>query len=77
MSNSEAVIQVKLKISLLLGIAWFTDSDLYLAPENNTIFQKWAVLLHTGGLSQKTFWPSGAPSTTYEEAKMCTLPCLV
>jgi len=55
MSNSDAVTQMNLVISLLLGIAWFTDSDLHLAPENNTIFQKWAVLLYAGELLRRHF----------------------
>jgi hypothetical protein len=61
MSNSDAVIQMKLVISLLLGIAWFTDSDLHLAPENNIIFQKWAVLLHAGELVRRQFGLLGLP----------------
>jgi hypothetical protein len=60
MSNSDAVIQMKLIVSLLLGIAW-TDSDLHLASENNTIFQKWAVLLHAWGLVRRHFGLLGLP----------------
>ena len=61
MSNSDTVIQMKLIISLLLGIAWFTDSDLHLASENKTIFHKWAVLLHAGVLVRRHFGLLGLP----------------
>jgi len=80
MSNSDAVIQMKLIISLLLGIAWFTDSDLHLASENKTIFHKWAVLLHAGGLVRRhlAFWGSLHCIRRGQNLySMCTLPCLV
>jgi len=79
MSNSDAVIHVV--ISLLLGIAWFTDSDLHLAPENNTILQKWAVLLHAGELVGRHFGLLGLPPLHMKRPKsvQCvyiTMSCL-
>jgi hypothetical protein len=81
MSNSEAVIQTKLKISLLLGTAWFTNSDLHLAPENDTIIQIWAVLLHARELSGKHSGLPGLPPPHTKRPKSVqyvhiTMPCL-